>query len=151
MQTRQWKEISESAKDLVTRLLCLDPNERITVKEALAHPWIRVSEGNLSSHLGESNSHSNNPLRLETKLLFYSNERQIFLLTLRINDEIISLIILSQLSAQSVRSSPLHLKHSSAQDKVLSQIINEQSDISFLLLSFVFRDEFLFRTRVRAI
>jgi serine/threonine protein kinase len=36
--------LSESAKDLCTRLLCLNQNERITIKEALAHPWIRVSE-----------------------------------------------------------------------------------------------------------
>jgi serine/threonine protein kinase len=43
MQSRQWEEISESAKDLCTRLLCLNQNERITIKEALAHPWIRVS------------------------------------------------------------------------------------------------------------
>ena len=42
MNSRLWKEISESAKDLVMRLLTLDPNERITVKEALTHPWIRV-------------------------------------------------------------------------------------------------------------
>jgi serine/threonine protein kinase len=43
MQCKQWDQISESAKDLVTRLLCLNQNERITIKEALAHPWIRVS------------------------------------------------------------------------------------------------------------
>ena len=43
MQSKQWEQISESAKDLVTRLLCLNQNERITIKEAFAHPWIRVS------------------------------------------------------------------------------------------------------------
>jgi calcium/calmodulin-dependent serine protein kinase len=43
MQNRQWEHISESAKDLCTRLLCLNQNERITIKDALAHPWIRVS------------------------------------------------------------------------------------------------------------
>ncbi|CAF1277920.1 unnamed protein product [Adineta steineri] len=44
MQSKQWEHISESAKDLVTRLLCLNQNERITIKEALAHPWIRERE-----------------------------------------------------------------------------------------------------------
>ncbi|CAF4022839.1 unnamed protein product [Rotaria magnacalcarata] len=43
MQNRQWDQISESAKDLCTRLLCLNQNERITIKEALAHPWIRFT------------------------------------------------------------------------------------------------------------
>lgn len=43
MKNKQWESISESAKDLVTRLLCLNQNERITIGEALAHPWIRVS------------------------------------------------------------------------------------------------------------
>ena len=44
MQSKQWEHVSESAKDLVTRLLCLNQHERITITEALAHPWIRVSE-----------------------------------------------------------------------------------------------------------
>ncbi|CAF1045338.1 unnamed protein product [Rotaria sp. Silwood1] len=44
MQSRQWDQISESAKDLCTRLLCLNQNDRITIKEALAHPWIRERE-----------------------------------------------------------------------------------------------------------
>lgn len=44
MQNKQLTEISESAKDLLTRLLCVNPQQRITVAEALAHPWIRVSE-----------------------------------------------------------------------------------------------------------
>ncbi|CAF1290443.1 unnamed protein product [Adineta steineri] len=44
MQSRQWDHISESAKDLCTRLLCLNQNDRITIKEALAHPWIRERE-----------------------------------------------------------------------------------------------------------
>ncbi|CAF1221675.1 unnamed protein product [Adineta ricciae] len=44
MQSRQWDQISESAKDLCSRLLCFDQNERITIKEALAHPWIRERE-----------------------------------------------------------------------------------------------------------
>lgn len=43
MKSKQWEAISESAKDLVTRLLCLNQNERISIGEALAHPWIRVS------------------------------------------------------------------------------------------------------------
>ncbi|XP_018584847.1 peripheral plasma membrane protein CASK isoform X11 [Scleropages formosus] len=41
MNPRQWSHISESAKDLVRRTLMLDPAERITVYEALNHPWLK--------------------------------------------------------------------------------------------------------------
>lgn len=35
-----WSDISDSAKNLIDRLLTFDPNQRITAEEALAHPWI---------------------------------------------------------------------------------------------------------------
>jgi serine/threonine protein kinase len=42
-----WDDISHSAKDLITHLLCVDPAQRYTIDEFLAHPWIKVSP-----HLG---------------------------------------------------------------------------------------------------
>ena len=51
MNPRQWSHISESAKDLVRRMLMLDPAERITVYEALNHPWLKV--------LQDSNANAN--------------------------------------------------------------------------------------------
>eukprot|EP00934_Nitzschia_sp_Nitz4_P008796 Nitzschia sp. Nitz4//scaffold29_size155292//106718//109484//NITZ4_002675-RA/size155292-augustus-gene-0.211-mRNA-1//1//CDS//3329546499//8786//frame0 len=37
---REWKSISSDAKDLILRLTTADPNDRISAKEALQHPWI---------------------------------------------------------------------------------------------------------------
>ncbi|KAK0748443.1 kinase-like domain-containing protein [Apiosordaria backusii] len=38
-----WDDISKSAQDLISHLLCVDPEQRYTIKEFLAHPWIRES------------------------------------------------------------------------------------------------------------
>ncbi len=32
--------ISDNAKDFITKLLCYDPEKRMTAEEALEHPWI---------------------------------------------------------------------------------------------------------------
>ncbi|EMD41022.1 hypothetical protein CERSUDRAFT_111598 [Gelatoporia subvermispora B] len=34
-----WDSISATAKDLITHLLCVDPAQRFTIDEFLAHPW----------------------------------------------------------------------------------------------------------------
>ncbi|CAI5458090.1 unnamed protein product [Closterium sp. Yama58-4] len=36
-----WKHVSGDAKDLIRRMLCVDVNERFTIDEVLAHPWVR--------------------------------------------------------------------------------------------------------------
>ncbi|KAG6484626.1 calcium-dependent protein kinase 26-like [Zingiber officinale] len=35
-----WPLISESAKDLIKRMLCFRPSERLTAHEVLCHPWV---------------------------------------------------------------------------------------------------------------
>ncbi|KAK9282917.1 hypothetical protein L1049_011142 [Liquidambar formosana] len=37
-----WPSISESAKDLVRRMLVRDPRKRLTAHEVLCHPWVQV-------------------------------------------------------------------------------------------------------------
>ena len=44
MRRKQWDSISDSAKDLIKRMLTLDPSSRITAEEALEHPWIKERE-----------------------------------------------------------------------------------------------------------
>ncbi|CAI2365469.1 unnamed protein product [Moneuplotes crassus] len=43
-----WKGISEEAKDFITKLLVVDPSERITSKEAINHKWIKSDQKKLS-------------------------------------------------------------------------------------------------------
>ncbi|KAK6645040.1 hypothetical protein RUM43_001316 [Polyplax serrata] len=42
-----WDEISDSAKDFIRNLMCVDVDKRYTCKQALAHPWI---SGNAASN-----------------------------------------------------------------------------------------------------
>ncbi|XP_014479937.1 PREDICTED: calcium/calmodulin-dependent protein kinase type 1 isoform X2 [Dinoponera quadriceps] len=42
-----WDDISESAKDFIHKLMCVNVDERYTCKQALAHPWI---SGNAASN-----------------------------------------------------------------------------------------------------
>ncbi|EDQ90958.1 uncharacterized protein MONBRDRAFT_15828 [Monosiga brevicollis MX1] len=37
-----WDDISDSAKDMVSKLLVLDPSQRLTVEAALQHPFLQV-------------------------------------------------------------------------------------------------------------
>jgi calcium/calmodulin-dependent protein kinase I len=39
-----WDDVSESAKDLVHKLLTVDPKKRATVKDVLSHPWVAGKE-----------------------------------------------------------------------------------------------------------
>ncbi|KAH9048990.1 Pkinase-domain-containing protein [Lactarius hengduanensis] len=38
-----WDDVSASAKDLITHLLCIDPAQRYTIDEFLAHPWCNAA------------------------------------------------------------------------------------------------------------
>jgi serine/threonine protein kinase len=38
-----WDDISRSAKDLIQHLLCVDPAQRFTIDEFLAHPWCNAA------------------------------------------------------------------------------------------------------------
>jgi len=43
IEGKQWSFLTDDAKDLVCQMLEADPNRRVTVDDALKHPWIRVS------------------------------------------------------------------------------------------------------------
>ena len=41
MPSPYWDNVSSDAKDLVQRLIVVDPSKRLTASEALKHPWIQ--------------------------------------------------------------------------------------------------------------
>ena len=41
--TNEWKAVSDTAKDLVRKLLCVDPHQRIGIEELVRHPWLSSS------------------------------------------------------------------------------------------------------------
>ncbi|KAH9526875.1 calcium/calmodulin-dependent protein kinase I isoform X1 [Dermatophagoides farinae] len=51
-----WDDISDSAKDFIRHLICVDVSKRFTCKDALLHPWISgntASEINIHSSVSE--------------------------------------------------------------------------------------------------
>jgi serine/threonine protein kinase len=51
---KYWKGISQDAKDLIKRMLVVDPNERITAEEALRSSWIQATDQVLSADLSDN-------------------------------------------------------------------------------------------------
>jgi len=35
-----WSDVSESAKDLIRKMMCIDPVKRLSIADALEHPWL---------------------------------------------------------------------------------------------------------------
>jgi serine/threonine protein kinase len=50
-----WTEISSEAKDLIRGLLTLDPHDRLTVDQALNHPWVRATDSKLMAKSLDAN------------------------------------------------------------------------------------------------
>ncbi|KAL7074323.1 hypothetical protein ACQ4LE_006213 [Meloidogyne hapla] len=56
-----WDEISDSAKDFISHLMCCNPDQRYSCEQALAHPWISGNtartkdiHGTVATHLKRS-------------------------------------------------------------------------------------------------
>ncbi|CBN74237.1 Myosin light chain kinase (MLCK) [Ectocarpus siliculosus] len=45
-----WNDVSSEAKDLIRKLLTVDPTRRLTAAEACEHPWLSTARGNLTQH-----------------------------------------------------------------------------------------------------
>ena len=44
-----WDDISDEAKDLVSKLLCVDANKRLTITQFFEHPWVNSKKSMPSS------------------------------------------------------------------------------------------------------
>jgi len=42
-----WGDVSDSAKDLIIKLLTYDPEKRLSASEAFKHPWIQTKKFNV--------------------------------------------------------------------------------------------------------
>lgn len=72
MNSDVWNAISSEAKDLTVRLLDVDPNRRMTIEEALRHPWIAQKSRAPKTHLHatvEAMKHFNARRRLKVRHL----------------------------------------------------------------------------------
>ncbi|KDO23338.1 CAMK/CAMK1 protein kinase [Saprolegnia parasitica CBS 223.65] len=48
-QTRAWRRISSEAKDLIQKLLVVDPAKRLSAYDALRHPWLSPHNASISA------------------------------------------------------------------------------------------------------
>jgi calcium/calmodulin-dependent serine protein kinase len=79
---KYWSHVSQNAKDLIRRMLTVDPEERITAEDALKSAWIRAD----SKELGKSDLRANqqelknfkgkDKLRQVVKLIIATNKLQ---------------------------------------------------------------------------
>ena len=44
-----WDQVSDDAKDLIKKMLVVDPDKRLTASQALRHPWFMVGDHELIS------------------------------------------------------------------------------------------------------
>ncbi|XP_029985673.1 serine/threonine-protein kinase Chk2 [Sphaeramia orbicularis] len=50
MVQSKWRHVSDQAKDVVRRLLVVDPTHRMSIQEALQHPWLQDPEMQNKAH-----------------------------------------------------------------------------------------------------
>ncbi|CAM9880192.1 unnamed protein product [Laminaria digitata] len=48
--TEYWGSVSSEAKDLIRRLLTVDPKKRLTAAQAVTHPWLLSKDADLLNH-----------------------------------------------------------------------------------------------------
>ncbi|XP_059478740.1 phosphorylase b kinase gamma catalytic chain, skeletal muscle/heart isoform isoform X2 [Neocloeon triangulifer] len=58
LSTPEWEDITDAPKDLIRKLLVVDPSKRLTITEALAHPFFQIMQWDTNlSELKKSFNH----------------------------------------------------------------------------------------------
>lgn len=77
-----WDAVSDDAKDLISKLLTVDPTKRLTAHQALKHKWINTSADilankNLEAGLAEFKKfHAKRKLKAAVKTVMFANKMQ---------------------------------------------------------------------------
>ena len=50
MQKKWWSPISSEATDLISKMLTIDINKRLSAREAMRHPWFLKDDSSLMEH-----------------------------------------------------------------------------------------------------
>ncbi|KZT62880.1 Pkinase-domain-containing protein [Calocera cornea HHB12733] len=70
-----WDDISASAKDLITHLLCVDPAQRYTIDEFLAHPWCNEAPAPIPAPTPDTLAPPRNNMPIDSPLLMEARGR----------------------------------------------------------------------------
>jgi serine/threonine protein kinase len=62
-----WDEVSSQAKDLVHKLLIKDPRQRITLDDAMKHPWFNQARNKYETQNQASPSQQSKSMPLQQK------------------------------------------------------------------------------------
>ncbi len=79
---KYWGHVSKEAKDLISRMLTVDPSERISSSDALKSPWIladdeKLDQNNLKTNLEELRTFKPKAkLRGAVKMIIATNKLQ---------------------------------------------------------------------------
>jgi calcium-dependent protein kinase len=88
----EWAEISDEAKDLISKMLVVAPNKRLTLKKVLRHSWFKVHRSSASRTVPVGIIHS---LRRKSAWSYFQKESMRIILKYLSSVEIESLKVLS--------------------------------------------------------
>lgn len=75
MSGAEWYHISTSAKDLIRKLMKLHPHERLSIKEAMQHPWVNnITSSDFSNSMGSFSDKFISKLGAEKKVSVQSTK-----------------------------------------------------------------------------
>ena len=61
-----WEEVSQDAKDLIAKLLVVDPTKRLTIEQVLEHPWMNPTKSGSKKDLLRTMSKMKTSFKVKT-------------------------------------------------------------------------------------